>query len=264
MKPSLNQHPVHFLFEEMQRVCPYPQGVTVVPEQIHGTSFFPGGTGLWHGKEQGVPSFPTDGVMILGHDFHSVAGYEWSRQHGEENLQTPTWLHLLKFLSRVPIQLEDCFFTNIYMGLREGKATTGRFPGATSPEFVKRCQQFFLLQVATQRPSLILALGAYVPAFLAPLASQLAAWATPGSFRSRDERGVSVIGEVVFPSSTLHPCVVASIVHPSLRLSNVRYRRWGSLSGDAAEVALVQEAVSLARVYSCQTTDRVGDMVPPI
>lgn len=244
------QHPVRKLFAKLQSICPYPSGVIAVPEQIQGTSFFPGGTGLWFNETRKLPDLPIGGVMVLGHDFHSVAGYEWSRENEAENLKTPTWRHLLPLLARTSIPLERCFFTNVYMGLRVGKATTGRFPGAASPDFVKRCQMFFLLQITTQQPTLILALGGYVPAFLAPLSAQLTPWGCFKSFRERDAHDAALIRGVSFGCSGVQPCVVASLVHPSFRPSNVHRRSWGSFAGDAAEVALLQEAVKRAGVVA--------------
>ena len=248
-KPSARQHPTHKLFTELRRVAPYPLGVTAVPEQIQGTSFFPGGTGLWCGEAGKLPAFPNGGVMVLGHDFHSVAGYERSRENEAENLRTPTWRHLLPLLSRASIPLERCFFTNVYMGLREGQATTGPFPGSASPEFVERCQKFFLLQLAAQRPALILALGTHVPPFLAPLSLKLSRWASSKTFRERDSENGSVVDGVTFRVKAAHTCVVASLVHPSFRPSNVRHRRWRALTGDAAELALVLEAVKRAGMH---------------
>ena len=245
----MTQHPVHVLFKDSTEVRPYPCGVVEVPEQIQGTSFFPGGTGLWWGSARVIPKLPVGKVMILGHDFHSVAGYEWSREHSEENLKTTTWLHLRNLLERVSIRLEDCFFTNIFLGLREGAATTGRFPGADDPKFVDRCRKFFLKQIAVQQPRLVLALGAYVPQFLAPLSEQLAAaWTTPSSFPRRDRDKTSILTKVIFKNLDRHPCVVASIIHPCMRNSNVRHRHWHerNLHGDEAELALVKHAVILA------------------
>ena len=100
---------------------------------------------------------------MLGHDFHSVLGYERSRLGGSENLRSPTWRQLVEFLARVPIALEQCFFTNAYMGLRAGAGTTGKFPGAASAPFVQASREFLLAQIAVQRPALILARGNYVP-----------------------------------------------------------------------------------------------------
>ena len=248
------KHPVHELFSKLRSVGPYPPGVTAVPHQIQGTSFFPGGTGLWFPETRRIPELPVGGVMVLGHDFHSVAGYEWSRKNEAENLQSPTWRHLLPLLCRTSIPRERCFFTNVYMGLRTGKATTGPFPGAASPEFVKRCQKFFLVQIAAQQPSLILALGGHVPLFLAPLSAQLAPWAACKGFRERDSGNVALVSGVTFSASKVRPCVVVSLVHPSFRPSNVHRRSWCTLTGDAAEIALLKEAVQLAGVACTDLT----------
>ena len=238
-------HPVRQLFRGLKEVEPYPAGVEGVPEQIPGTSFFPGGTGLWCEETPTVPTLPTERVMILGHDFHSVAGYKWAREHVVENLRTPTWNNLKNFLERVPMALNECFFTNAYMGLRQGKGTTGRFPGASAPEFVRRCQSFFLRQFVLQRPKLILVLGAHVPGFLAPLSAQLSMWRSPGGFRYRDSNALSLVSSVSFGQAP-HRCVVASLVHPSLRGSNVHRRTWQDFTGDGAELEIVRAAKKLA------------------
>ena len=127
------------------------------------------------------------------------------------------------------------------MGLRAGAATTGKFPGPASVPFVQLCREFMLRQIVVQQPSLILALGNYVPAFLAPLLPQLAAWSA-GNFRDRDARDIAIRSDVSFIGAPVQPCVVVSLLHPSFRPSNVRHRRWKELSGDEAEITLVREA----------------------
>ena len=82
-------HASRALWAALDAVKPYPSGVVAVQEQIAGTSFFPGGTGIWCGDHQEVPPLPVGGVIVLGHDFHSVAGYEWSLENGAENLSSP-------------------------------------------------------------------------------------------------------------------------------------------------------------------------------
>ena len=244
------EHVVQTLFASIEKsVVPYPPGVEAVPEQILGTSFFPGGTGLWFGDSNVIPKMPIHGVMVLGHDFHSVDGYKWARQHVVENLNNPTWRNVRALLALAEIPLQQCFFTNVYMGLRQGEATTGRFPGAASPAFVQRCRDFFLMQIRLQQPALVLALGSHVPPFLATLAPQLSSWASPGGFRQRDADRTSLQANVQFVDEC-QPCVVASVLHPSLRPSNVRRRSWQGLVGNEAEVALVKEARGIAKVSS--------------
>ncbi len=239
-------HPVVALWEAHHQVAPYPKGVVEVPQQIQGTSFFPGGIGLWVPESRVFPLLPVGGVMVLGHDFHNVAGYEWSKKNEQENLRSPTWRHLLDFLNAAGIPLETCFFTNVYMGLRSGKKTTGTFAGSRSPHFVERCRTFFLHQVEVQQPSLILALGAHVPRFLAPLAQLLSGWNGLDGFSARDAAGLSLINGVRFGSAAGKPCVVASLVHPSFRPRNIGLRRWKHYVGEEAELAMVRHALVLA------------------
>lgn len=245
-------HPVHKLFAELIAVEPYPEVVIPVQKQIQHTSFFPGGIGLWRTLGSDLPLFPVGGVMVLGQDFDSVKGYEKSLENAAENLTMPTWKNLQSLLERVNIQPETCFFTNIYIGLRQGTKNTGRFPGAAFVEFKARCSKFLLRQIAIQKPGLILTLGTWVPRFLATLSPQLVAWST-GSFKDRDKdqdcEG-SVRRDVTFDLEPFglepHRCVVASLVHPSLRGPNVHRRSWKTLSGDPAEIALLTEAYKCA------------------
>lgn len=240
------RHTVHELFAAARSVEPYPVGVIGVPDQIQGTSFFPGGTGLWVPESRKLPPVPVGGVMVLGHDFHNEAGYKWSRDNEQENLLSPTWRHLLDFLKQVPIPLEQRFFTNVYMGLRTGKETTGTFAGSKSPEFVERCRKFFVHQVSVQRPSLVLPLGGHVPRFLAPLAPQLSGWKELDSFPARDAAGFSLLADVQFETPDRRRSVVASLVHPSFRPRNVGSRRWKGLVGKEAELEMVRHALMLA------------------
>lgn len=241
-------HPVRRLFIEHAYVEPYPKGVVAVPEQIPGTSFFPGGSGLWCEESPEMPPFPVGGVMVLGHDYHNVEGYNWSRQNVGENLRTSTWRHLLDLLKRVPIPLERCFFTNIYMGLREGDATTGRFPGSRDADFVARCQHFLIRQIQVQRPRLILSLGNYVPRFLAPLSPQLSAWSHIHTLTTIDSIGLALMPDVSFADVQGHTCTIACLIHPSYRPPNIGRRIWKNWTGDCAELEILRHAMSLASI----------------
>ena len=235
------------------RVEPWPAGVVPIPKRIGGTAFFPGGAGLW-GAVPGepLPPMPIGGVMILGHDFHSEAAFERSFQSGSEYLRGPTWGSLLKLLAAVSLVPERCFFTNAYMGLRQGDATTGRFPGSRDKNFVERCRQFFLLQLEELRPRLILTLGNYVPAFIAPLSPSLTAWRDITRLVDVDNQG-PVVNDARFPSlEGVQPTVVA-LTHPSLRGSNVHRRRYRGYTGHGAEVEMLREAIQRQIVSRDQT-----------
>ena len=109
---------------------------------------------------------PIGGVMVLGHDFYSEAGYVRFLADRGESTRGPTWRNLLALFARVGLRPERCFFTNAYMGLRAGSANTGRFPGARDPGFVERFRLFLAEQIGAQQPRLVLTLGSHVPAVL--------------------------------------------------------------------------------------------------
>ena len=127
------------------------------------------------------------------------------------------------------------------MGLRQGTGTTGRFPGARDAAFVDRCRQFFLRQVEIQRPRLILTLGTWVPAFLAPLSVQLKAWEKVRSMISLDAVG-PLVSDVRFQNTT-SSCTVVALTHPSLRGPNVGRRRFRTFIGHEAEVEMLREGI---------------------
>lgn len=139
---------------------------------------------------------------------------------------------------------ERCFFTNAYMGLRAGSANTGRFPGARDPGFVERCRLFLGEQISAQGPRVILTLGSHVPAVLAPLSEDLAAWRGVATLARLDELGVPLIPSARFPGGIR--AGVAALVHPSIRPASVLRRRYRDLLGDAAELAMLEDALRKA------------------
>jgi hypothetical protein len=237
-------HPVEDLWRRHHPPAGYPDGVVAVPSPIPGIAFFPGGFGLWRPDvAEPLPDLPRGGVMVLGHDFHSERGYRASIVRTREAKSQPTWRNLLGLLERVGIVPERCFFTNIYMGLRAGAATTGPFPGATNPVFVRHCEQFLREQLEMLRPSLILTLGVNVPPFLGRVIPDLTAWTERRGLRHLDSAGPVRIG-VQVPSDPPFKMTVVALTHPSLRHASVRHRRYRSALGDAAEVLMLHDALS--------------------
>lgn len=239
-------HPAEALWTRHKKTGPYPAGVIAVPEPIPGIAFFPGGFGLWRPDIQcPLPPFPVGGVMVLGHDFHSEAGYRASLARGREAETQPTWRHLRALLSKAGIPVERCFFTNVYMGLRQGEATTGPFPGATDAAFVARCSRFLLEQLDAQRPALILALGINVPPILGSLSDDLVDWTTGRGLKHLDEVG-PVRHRVSFSGVTGLQSSVVALTHPSLRPASVRHRRYKGESGDRVELFMLRDATNAA------------------
>ncbi len=242
-------HPVEYLFAALTQAAPYPKGVVPVPEQLPGTAFFPGGSGLWNpsGSNE-LPPFPFGKVMVLGHDFHSEIGYYHSLTKRGENLKGPTWRNLLQLLDNTGIKPAQCFFTNAYMGLRAGSNTTGKFPGAYDRGFVERCHWFLAEQIAVQRPRLILTLGNYVPSILAALSSDIDAWKNSRTLTQLDALGVPLVADVRFREDYNWNTTIVALTHPSLRPANVGRRRYKELRGHEAEVAMVRAAIVISGI----------------
>jgi uracil-DNA glycosylase len=181
--------------------------------------------------------------MVLGHDFHSETGYAESRRLGGERLTLPTWSNLLKLFHAAGVPPERCFFTNLYMGLRAGSATTGMFPGASDPAFVAHCQTFLLQQLSLQLPALILTLGVHVLWAIGSLSPELAPWAEGRGLKHLDTVGPLRSG-VTFPGLGDFRTTAVALIHPSLRHANLRHRRYDGAVGAAAELALLRNGLS--------------------
>ena len=236
-------HPSELLWQDHAPPMGYPQGVLPVPEPIVGTSFFPGGFGLWNPPaSRPLPLFPVGGVMVLGHDFHSEAGYRASLARGYESPNQPTWRNLVALLDEAGIAPRDCFFTNVYMGLRAGVLTTGPFPGARSSEFVAHCRRFLARQVEAQRPRLILTLGVYAPQVLAPLSPELLAWTEGRGLKHLDGVG-PVRTHVTFAHLPDFCSTVVALTHPCLRYASVGQRRYKGSEGVEAELQMLADAL---------------------
>lgn len=236
-------HPVERLFAVLPMVAPYPTGVVPVPDHIPGLAFFPGGAGLW-GAEPGqpLPPMPVGGVLILGHNFHCETGFARFLARGGEPPNNPTWRPLLKLLDSTGIRRGECFFSNVYMGLKAGDKPTGVFAGCRDPAFVARCRRFLALQLRVVQPRLVLTLGKYAPPVLAPLAPELSeVWSGAQTLGEIDAREAALVRDVTF-AGVAHPVAVVALCHPAQRPPNVARRRYHGLAGDAAEVAMVREA----------------------
>jgi hypothetical protein len=237
------------LWAQLHDIDRYPPGVQPVPKPIEFTAFFPGGYGVWGARAgKPVPPIPRGGIMVVGQDFYTARGYRQIVRAGEKSLIARTWTHLRELLEEVGIDLSRCFFTNAYMGLRNGGRNVGEFPGARDAAFVEVCRQFFREQLRAVAPRCVLTLGRFVPGFMAPLSPQLACWDGVRSLRTLDAAGTSLITAAEFPDVLGSPVVMGVLVHPSFRPRTVASRRYAGTEGDAAEIALVRAALSAAQL----------------
>lgn len=240
-----NVQTIEDLFALLDQFQDYPSGVLPTPTILPSTGFFPGSLGLWNPQPADTAHHPpVGGIMVVGHNFDSEAGFERSSIRSGENMKGPTWRNLLTFLQSVDIAPERCFFTNVYVGLVAGNGAVGAFPGASDHDFVQWCQRFLLLQFQLMQPRLVLSLGVYAPRFLARLSPELnRSWSRMRQFKTADEQGCGLVYPVTI-EGVKEPVAAAALIHPSLRQRNARYRRYGKLEGDLAEQALVRDGMA--------------------
>lgn len=213
---------------------PYPPGVLAVPEPIARTGFFPGGLGLWLEQDDALYPLPKE-FMVVGQDFNTFATYERARTCGSEVNSSSTWRNVRKIFPKLNVPLMDCFFTNVYMGLRAVGPETGRFPGARDRGFVGRCINLFKRQLEVAQPKIILTLGAEAPRILGH-----------NIFGFQPPRAISRCDQTYGPFIVKHGKVaLVALTHPALYFANVARRRFGDRTGIQAEGAMVQAAKAL-------------------
>ncbi len=150
-------------------------------ELVDGTSFFPGGSGLWRGQANGGPLptfFPERPVMFIGHNFDSQRAFQRSLQRRGE-AQGQFWKFLLAMLEAAQLVPEDCFFTNALMGLKPGRAT-GPMPRV--PGYLDQCSMYLRKQTEIVQARCLVALGANAACFVRELALPSVAAKHPSSW----------------------------------------------------------------------------------
>lgn len=226
------------LFDQINMVKPYPDKVVRVNEILDVTAFFPGGKGLW--LEDNSNIFPD--ILVIGHDFSTVNYYTKMLENGQSEINSPTWRSMRKLFNDADLDLNRCFFSNIYMGLRDTDKMTGVFPGSKDKDFVKRNFEFLKLQVSTVKPKVIITLGMPASINLALLSEQLVEEWSKGKALSRANNGLK--RDVIID---VHSYVCVSLEHPSMRNQNVKRRIYenerGKYSGNEAEIEMLKDAL---------------------
>lgn len=224
-----------YLFEKSTMVQPYPTSLVVpVTEMLNLTAFFPGGRGLW--KEETSEILPS--ILILGHDFSTIELYNKMRVAGTNAINGPTWRNLIHLFQEANLNLCDCFFSNVYMGLRNSTKMTGPFPGSKDKAFVKRNLDFLRFQIETIRPKIIITLGMPPASLLSNISSDLEKW--------KDDKAFSIANYgIVFNAHFDNiNCTCIALEHPSMRNSNVKRRIYGAYAGNSAEVHMLKDALA--------------------
>ncbi|MDE3234504.1 MAG: hypothetical protein KGO81_01025 [Bacteroidota bacterium] len=125
--------------------------------------FFPLGSGILLETKSLInkASIDDDCVMVLGNDFGTITYFEKKCKHNREN-SSKTIANLMS----LGLDLENTFFTNFYLGLRNDKI----YQGTTMTKKVKKmekdykdlCYNFFQIQLELINPKIVICLGAEV------------------------------------------------------------------------------------------------------
>jgi hypothetical protein len=222
-------HPVEQFWDHLRSLDRYPEGVVPVHVCIGGTAFFSGGAGLCRANaDTSLPQFPYGGVMFVGHNLDSettfTARVRSNRPNGDPNRPMATWRNLYRVLRRAEVDLAECFFTNVYVGLLGGKRAVGKFPGANDARFTEWCRDFLRQQIEMMRPRAIVFLGVHAREFYGL------------------EEGGPRQGRVAG-----HETEVLCIGHPSLAHLTWRNFMFGPLIGEDAVVAALRQAVRMSK-----------------
>lgn len=220
------------LYKNIDVVKPYPLNVEPVKEMINITAFFPGGSGLW--SEEKTKDFPS--ILVLGQDFSTVKQYEDMLVGKASDLESPTWRNLIKLFREADLELKECYFSNVFMGLRDTVSMVGEFPGFKDKGFVDRNVEFLSFQIETIKPHVIITLGKYTAEMLTYLpGTDLKVWSKWKALREANN-GIKFEAKL-----NNHTCTCIALEHPSMRNSNVKRRVYGDYCGHEAEVEMLRE-----------------------
>ncbi len=223
------------LFALARMVRPYPPSMAEATEMIpDATAFFPGGKGLWTKEESDV--FPS--ILVLGQDFGTHDEHQDMLKGKARDLNCSTWRNLMSLFDEAGIGLTDCFFSNVFMGVRIAKSSMGRCPGFRDKGFTERNLDFLKFQIETIKPRIIITLGLYAARMLANVSPDcLGDWGSAKRFKDISDG----LKEGVTIGSGTYTCVC--LVHPCMRHANLKHRRYGNHEGHSAELRMLRDAV---------------------
>lgn len=221
------------LFEHINLVEPYPDMVCGIDTMLDVTAFFPGGKGLWNEEES--ETFPS--ILALGQDFSTEKVYLKMLHDKGSEINGPTWRNLRQLFIEANIEFTDCFFSNVFMGLRKTDSMTGKFPGFKDKGFVSRNLNFLLFQIQTIEPKMIITLGKYSADLVSKLSDNLEPWKNN---KALNEPDIGLIKKVGINGNN-YTCV--ALEHPSMRNSNVKRRKYKDYVGNEAEVWMLKDAL---------------------
>ena len=202
----------------------YPPDTTAVIKHTEKTAFFPVGNGTYNQCE----SDSEIDILVLGQDF-GTAEYTKSITDGNsEDSISPTWNNMIALFNHAGVNPGRCFFSNVFMGLRTTNKMTGIYPGYKDNKHKNQSLEFLRFQITTIKPRAIITLGKVPAEMLAQCTSpELDLW-----------NGDHLVRDVKLSSEL--SCVCVSLVHPSMRNSNVGKRAYGEFKGNEAEIVMLK------------------------
>jgi uracil-DNA glycosylase len=217
----------------------YPDGMFPIYGGVHRPAFFPGGKGTSDNSE----SLLGKDIMILGQDFGDYDGFIKSTQNEHEDfMKNATWRNIKLLFDDVGLSLDKGFYTNAIMGVRIGNQGVGKSPAFLNEPFIKYCREFFKFQVELNNPKLVIVCGKLVAQFLSGINKKLMVWEKISGFKVLDENGYQIIRNVQVTANVSTNFVL--IVHPCMRIRNVKIRGYNGLHGNPAEVAMIKNALN--------------------
>jgi len=219
---------------------PLPSGVVPVPYQLAAPDFWPGGLG----HDPSVP-FPHGGIMCLGHNWGIPSDWDDTLRNGAAVLKTnSTCRATLELFVRCRVPSRDVFLTNFFVHLMDAESSIGRFHGTGDGKYEAWTRTVFAAQIEAMRPCAMFVLGMHVPPLLAPMAAEFRPWVRHRTLSALDASGTAFVPHVTLSGNGWsHTFAAAILTHPSYRHINAKHRRYKGLTGDAAEVAMIRDAL---------------------
>ena len=218
--------------------CPfYPPGVVPIAEYIGGTAAFPAGCGLYRtGYDDPLPPFPVGGVMVVAHNVDAEDKFQErlaSRlPHGGPVQTMAYWRGMYRLLDAAGVGREECFFTNIYVGLKAGAKPEGALRLGRGAAFRGWCSSFLEEQVREMRPRAVAVMGVPAWRFVGGMVAELRRWLSP-----------PVPALSIETKLGGHSTVAVPLLHPSGQGRFMHRRGYQTLDeAVAAEAALLRRA----------------------
>lgn len=209
-----------------------------VSEFIGGTAAFPAGCGLYRANYDGaLPRFPYGGVMVVAHNVDAEDKFQErlaaKLPHGGAVKTMAYWRGMYRLLDAAGIGREECYFTNVYVGLKAGAKPEGSLRVGRHAAFREWCSSFLEEQVREMRPRAVAVMGVNAWMFLGDMVPELNGWLNR-----------PVPAAVTRLALGEHETVAVPLLHPSGQARFMeRVRGYRSVEGAlASEAGLLRRA----------------------